>query len=126
MAAGQCPLSAYCRRFGAPKTCYIGAMIRRIVTSLIGAVLIVYGIIAAISPLPAGVPLIVLGIIMIALANPAARPFVRRMRRKWRWFDRLVLALGRHGPVGVRTVVEATEPGDKAAAPHSAEESEES
>lgn len=92
-------------------------MIRRIVTSLIGAVLIVYGVIAAISPLPAGVPLIVLGIIMIALANPAARPLVRRMRRRWRWFDRLVLTLGRHGPAGVRKVVEATEPHKPAAEP---------
>lgn len=90
-------------------------MIRRIVTSLVGAVLIVYGVIAAISPLPAGVPLIVLGIIMIALANPAARPLVRRMRRKWRWFDHLVLTLGRRGPVAVKKVVEATEPGDTAA-----------
>jgi hypothetical protein len=99
-------------------------MIRRIVTSLIGAVLIVYGVIAAISPLPAGIPLVVLGIVMIALANPAARPLVRRMRRKWRWFDRLVLALGRHGPAGVKTLVEATEPGDNAAAPDTAEKSD--
>lgn len=89
-------------------------MIRRIVTSILGAILIVYGVIAAISPLPAGAPLIVLGIVMVALANPAARPLVRRMRRRWRWFDRLVIALGRHGPAGVRSLVEATSPDDRA------------
>lgn len=85
-------------------------MIRRIVTSLVGAVLIVYGVVAALSPLPAGVPLVVLGIVMIALANPAARPLVRRMRIKWKWFDRLVRTLGRRGPAGIKTVVEATRP----------------
>lgn len=99
-------------------------MIRRFVTSLIGVVLIIYGVIAAISPLPAGVPLIVLGFVMIALANPAARPLVRRMRRKWRWFDKLVLTLGKHGPKGVKTVVEETKPGDNRSASESREESE--
>lgn len=98
-------------------------MIRRIVTSLIGAVLIVYGVLAAISPLPAGVPLIVLGFIMIALANPAARPLVRRMRRRWRWFDKLVRALGRHGPKGLKTVVEETKPGDNSGASEGRKES---
>ena len=90
-------------------------MIRRIVTSLVGFVLIVYGVIAAISPLPAGVPLIVLGIIMIALANPAARPLVRRMRRQWRWFDKLVRFAGKRGPRDIQAVVEETEPASEPA-----------
>ena len=90
-------------------------MIRRIVTSLVGFVLIVYGVIAAISPLPAGVPLVVLGIIMIALANPAARPLVRRMRRKWRWFDKLVRFAGKRGPKNIRVVVEETTPASETA-----------
>lgn len=87
-------------------------MIRRILTSLVGAALIVYGVIAALSPLPAGVLLIVLGMVMIGLANPAARPLIRTMRRKWRWFDRLAAALGRRAPAGIRSLVEATEPDD--------------
>lgn len=82
----------------------------RLVTSLIGAVLVVYGVIAAISPLPAGVPLVVLGLIMIASANPAARPFIRRLRRKWRWFDAMVAAAGKAGPAHVKRVVRETEP----------------
>lgn len=87
-------------------------MIRRIITSLVGAVLIVYGVIAALSPLPAGALLIVLGMVMIGLANPAARPLIRAMRRRWRWFDRLVTGLGRRAPAGVRSLVEATNPND--------------
>ena len=85
-------------------------MFARIVTSLIGAVLIIYGTIAAISPLPAGVPLVVLGLVMIAAANPAARPLIRRMRTKWSWFDKLVAAAGRHGPESIKPVVEETTP----------------
>ncbi len=85
-------------------------MIARIVTTLIGVILIVYGVIAAISPLPAGVVLVFVGILMIAGANPAARPVIRGARAKWRWFDRLVRLAGKHGPSDVRRVAEETTP----------------
>ena len=85
-------------------------VIARILTTLAGIALIVYGAIAAISPLPLGVPLIILGFLMIALANPAARPLVRRMRRKWRWFDKLVEALGKRSPEDIKEVIEETDP----------------
>lgn len=91
-----------------------GGLLKRLVTSLVGAVLVIYGFIAALSPLPAGVPLIALGLIMIALANPAARPLVRRLRRKWRWFDAIVRATGHRAPKDVRAVVEETEPEEEA------------
>ncbi|MCA8888819.1 MAG: hypothetical protein KDA46_08330 [Parvularculaceae bacterium] len=85
-------------------------MIARIVTTLIGVVFIVYGVIAAVSPLPAGVVLVFVGVLMIAGANPAARPFIRRARARWRWFDRLVRLAGKHGPRDVRRVAEETTP----------------
>jgi len=86
-------------------------MLSRIATSLAGFVLVVYGLVAALSPfLPAGVPLVVLGLLMIALANPAARPLIRRMRTRWRWFDRLALALATRAPKNVRRVIEETTP----------------
>ncbi|MEQ8179616.1 MAG: hypothetical protein RIC52_15855 [Amphiplicatus sp.] len=94
-------------------------MISRIATSLAGLVLVVYGLIAALSPfLPAGVPLVVLGLLMIALANPAARPLIRRMRTRWRWFDRFAVALGARAPKNVRAVIEETTP----AAPEKSED----
>lgn len=86
------------------------SLIARIVTSLIGFVLIVYGVIAALSPLPAGVPLLVLGLIMIAGANPAARPIIRKMRARWRWFDKLVRLIGERGSSDIKDVVEETRP----------------
>ena len=85
-------------------------MIARITTTLTGIVLIVYGVIAAISPLPLGIPLVVLGFIMIAGANPAARPLVRWMREKWRWFDVLVTHVARRSPSRFKDVLKETEP----------------
>ena len=87
-------------------------MIARIATTLSGIVLIVYGVIAAISPLPLGVPLVVLGLIMIAGANPAARPLIRWMREHWRWFDVLVVHLARRSSKRFKDVFEETEPHD--------------
>ena len=54
-------------------------MIARVATTFVGIVLILYGVIAAVSPLPLGVVLIAVGFIMIAGANPAARPLIRRL-----------------------------------------------
>ena len=82
----------------------------RVATSLIGFALFLYGLIAFFSPLPAGAPLIILGLLMIAAANPAARPAIRRMRRRWRWFDKLVKVVGKRGPASVKTVETETAP----------------
>jgi len=82
----------------------------RIATTTIGSVLFIYGVIAALSPLPFGAPLVILGLLMIAAANPAARPVIRRLRRRWRWFDGLVRLVGRRGPPAVRSVEVETAP----------------
>lgn len=85
-------------------------MIARIATTFVGAVLIIYGVIAAVSPLPLGVVLIALGFIMIAGANPAARPLIRRMRARSRWFDKLVRLAAHRSPPRFKEVIEETEP----------------
>jgi hypothetical protein len=77
-------------------------------TSVVGAVLFAYGLIAALSPLPAGAPLVIVGLLLIAAANPGARPLIRRLRRRWRWFDRLVRMTGKRGPAAVRAVAAET------------------
>lgn len=82
----------------------------RLATSLVGFTLFIYGLIAAFTPLPAGAPLVILGVLMIAAANPAVRPVIRRMRKRWRWFDRLVKLVGQRGPVSIRSVEAETAP----------------
>ncbi len=86
-------------------------MIARIATTLVGVVLILYGVVAAISPLPLGVILIAVGFVMIAGANPAARPLIRAMRRRWRWFDKLVRLAAHRSPPRFKDVIEETDPG---------------
>ncbi len=92
-------------------------MIARLLTSLLGVFFVVYGVIAALSPLPLGVPLVVLGLLMIALANPAARPLIRRMRAKWRWFNRLVELVGARSPEKFKDVIKETDPDKEGTGP---------
>ncbi|MEO1251491.1 MAG: hypothetical protein AAFW81_03990 [Pseudomonadota bacterium] len=85
-------------------------MVARIVTTLLGVALFIYGVVAAISPLPVGAPLAVLGLFMIAGANPAFRPLIRRMRAQWRWFDKLVRLAAPRATASIREVIEDTDP----------------
>ncbi|MAW80953.1 MAG: hypothetical protein CMI63_12005 [Parvularcula sp.] len=85
-------------------------VIARLATTLTGILLMIYGLIAAFSPLPLGAPLVILGLIMIAAANPAARPFILALRRRWRWFDFLVRKAARHSPKRYHETFEETDP----------------
>ncbi len=85
-------------------------MLGRIGATIVGFLLMIYGLIAAFSPLPAGAPLVILGLLMIAGANPAARPLIVGMRRRWPWFNKLVRLVGRRGPRHIARVADETEP----------------
>lgn len=85
-------------------------MLGRLGATIAGLVLMIYGLIAAFSPLPAGAPLVILGLLMIAGANPAARPVIVRMRRRWPWFNKLVRIVGKRAPRRLARVVDETEP----------------
>ncbi len=86
-------------------------MLGRLGATIAGFVLMIYGLIAAFSPLPAGAPLVIIGLLMIAGANPAARPLIVRMRRRWPWFNKLVRLVGRRAPRHIARVAHETEPG---------------
>lgn len=86
------------------------AVAARVATSLLGLFCVVYGAIAAISPLPAGAPLVIFGVLLLALANPRARPFVRRLRRRFRWFDRLVRMIAGRSRGEMKAMIEETDP----------------
>lgn len=86
------------------------AALARIATTIIGLVLLIYGIVAAISPLPVGVPLAILGLLMIAGANPAFRPVIRSLRTRWRWFDKLVILAGTRGSPSIKGMIVETTP----------------
>jgi len=85
-------------------------LISRALASFIGAILFLYGGIAAISPLPLGLPLMILGFLIFAGANPFARPLLRRIRHRWRWFDALVRQVGKKSSGRFRDVLQDTDP----------------
>ena len=85
-------------------------MLGRIGATFSGLFLMIYGLIAAFSPLPAGAPLVIVGLLMIAGANPAARPLIVRMRRRWPWFNKLVRLVGKRAPRHIARVAYETEP----------------
>ncbi|MCK5745582.1 MAG: hypothetical protein KAH44_05170 [Oricola sp.] len=85
-------------------------MLARAATTIAGVLLVLYGVIAAISPLPLGLPLIALGLIMVAAANPAARPLILWMRRRWRWFDKLVRLAAHRSPRRFHEAFDDTDP----------------
>jgi hypothetical protein len=85
-------------------------MLGRIGATVAGFFLMIYGLIASFSPLPAGAPLVIIGLLMIAGANPAARPAIVRMRRRWKWFNMLVRVVGKRSPRHIARVAHATEP----------------
>jgi hypothetical protein len=86
------------------------AVAARIATSFLGLFCLIYGTIAALSPLPAGAPLVIFGLLLIALANPRARPLVRRLRRRFRWFDRLVRSIAGRSRGEMKALIEETDP----------------
>jgi hypothetical protein len=60
-------------------------MVFRIAVSAFAALLIVFGLIWTISPLPFGIVVVAAGILLFITVAPAE---VRWLRRRWRWFDR--------------------------------------
>ena len=85
-------------------------MIARIAITIAAVLLAIYGVIAAISPLPLGVPLVVLALVMIATVNPAARPLILWMRRRWKWFDYLVRKAAKRSPARFKETFKDTDP----------------
>ena len=80
----------------------------RIAIAVLALVLILFGVIAMIAPTPFGFVLVFAGLFMLAFAAPG---FVRFLRRRWRWFDRLVAGLARRAPRWLRKALEKTAPG---------------
>lgn len=96
-------------------------MLSRLTTTLAGVLMVIYGVIAGLSPLPAGVFFVAFGFLFIAAANPAARPAMRRLRRRWPWFNAIVKTIGKSGPKTIRVVVSETDPAVEKPSPKASE-----
>lgn len=63
----------------------IGLTVFKTLVIVVALLMIAAGTVTAITPIPFGLPLIVLGFLMLATASPVS---VRWLRIRWRWFDR--------------------------------------
>ncbi|MCB2113027.1 MAG: hypothetical protein KDD85_05700 [Parvularculaceae bacterium] len=57
----------------------------KIAVSIFALLLIGFGLVLTISPIPFGIILVVIGFLLFVAAAPEQ---VRRLRKSWRWFDR--------------------------------------
>ncbi|MEM9495918.1 MAG: hypothetical protein AAGA09_07930 [Pseudomonadota bacterium] len=62
----------------------------RAIVAIFAILMILIGVILAPSPIPFGIILVALGFFLLAAVAPG---FVRWLRRRWRWLDRLLLKL---------------------------------
>lgn len=62
-------------------------MVFRVAVTAFALFLIVFGLIWTISPIPFGIIIVALGFFLLVTVAPAE---IRWVRRRWRWFDRMM------------------------------------
>lgn len=67
----------------------------KLAVSIFALLLIGFGVVLTISPIPFGLVIVVVGFLLFATAAPAE---VRWLRRRWRWFDRAMHRLEKRLP----------------------------
>ena len=67
----------------------------RVALAIFALILIFIGAVAMIAPTPFGFVFVGLGFLILASAAPS---LVRWLRRRWRWLDRQLDRLQKHGP----------------------------
>lgn len=67
----------------------------RFLISALAIAMIGFGLVLTISPIPFGFVLVILGVLLFVSVAPAE---VRWIRRRWRWFDRMMHRLEKRMP----------------------------
>lgn len=70
-------------------------IIFRFAVSLFAILLILFGLVWTISPIPFGIVFLFLGFLLLLSAAPGE---IRWLRKRWRWFDRLMHGLEKRMP----------------------------
>ncbi len=82
----------------------------------VGVVLIAAGLVLTPTPLPLGLPLMAVGVYLVARDSSATRQAIRVIRRRLPPLSRALNGIKRGLPAGVRGMIEATDPAVEAAA----------
>ncbi|MCI5047053.1 MAG: hypothetical protein MRY59_06105 [Aquisalinus sp.] len=85
-------------------------LIVRFLISLLAIAMIVVGTVLMVSPVPLGILIILLGVLILVMANPHARPMLKWIRHRWPWFSERVRDLEEHAPSGVAGPLRETDP----------------
>lgn len=67
----------------------------RLAISFFALCMIFFGVITAISPIPIGLPLVIIGFALLATASPNS---LKWWRRRWGWLDRRLVWMQEHLP----------------------------
>lgn len=79
----------------------------RTLVAIFAVIMIVVGLATAVTPIPFGLPLVILGFFLFASAAPAV---LRKLRRRWRWLDRRLRWLERKLPRWMTRALRDTDP----------------
>lgn len=83
----------------------------RLIMITIGLVLLIFGIIGVLTPIPFGLFFIILSFLFLIPTSPLALNSIRGLRRRSARFDGLVDQLSWRLPVPYRRILRRTEPG---------------
>ena len=78
----------------------------RLTVSLFALLLILFGLLWTISPLPFGFVILILGFLLLLAAAPGE---IRWLRKRWRWFDRAMHGLEKRLPNWIARRLRATD-----------------
>ncbi len=78
----------------------------RFAVSLFAILLILFGLVWTISPIPFGFVFLILGFLLLLSAAPGE---IRWLRRRWRWFDRAMHGLEKRMPEWIAKRLRATD-----------------
>ncbi|WP_160166763.1 PGPGW domain-containing protein [Caenispirillum salinarum] len=82
----------------------------RLVRLGLGWILVVVGAVTAPTPVPVGLPMVAVGLYLLARESKTVRRVIRERRRALPGFSRRLNGLKHRMPRGVRRMIEATDP----------------
>ena len=85
-------------------------VILNFLVAIFAILLILVGLVAAISPIPFGLLFILLGLILLGVVIPPMRPVLRGMRRRWGWLDDRLDELQEELPEGIADPLRESDP----------------
>lgn len=83
---------------------------RNLVFSIVGAVLLVVGLILAPTPIPVGIPIAAIGAFLLLANSRMAVRLTRNLRRRHDWIDNGFLFLERRSQGGIKRTLERSKP----------------